>query len=161
VISVASVLRLRCAAMRRLRRAVGVAVIGWIALVVAGREHALQAIGVEIACVHPGTVNPVHPTGDDHAALASEPDVPHAPHEAHVAAPLSDVDVAEAPDADESDDCPVGCSGCACGAAPFAVPTVMAMAARSWSDALFVPRPGSLAPRRTPTELERPPRRRA
>ncbi len=160
MISPASVLRLRSAAMRRLRRVVGVAIVAWIALVVAGREHALQAIGVEIACVHPGSADPVHGADDDHAAPPGD-EHGRAARPAHAAERSVDVDVADAPDADEGDDCPIGCSGCACGAAPFAMPTVTAIASRTWRDAPFVLGSGSVGPRRTPTELDRPPRRRA
>lgn len=129
------------------------AVVAWLTLVLAGREHVLQAVGVELACIHPGETTSPHASTraaeghDGHASHASAPDVDDG-------GPGS-----TAPDADDGDDCPAGCTECACGAAPCAPAATCELAVRPWhleDHGLDGSRAG---PSRSATGLDRPPRR--
>jgi hypothetical protein len=125
-------------------------------MVIAGREHALQAFGLAVACVHPHSGDVGHEVAEE----AHHPE--HRETErAAVASPLLDDggDVATAsPDVDDADECPIGCSSCACGAATFALPAGFTLARRGWLEETFGPGRGRDGPRACTSSLDRPPR---
>jgi hypothetical protein len=138
-----------------LRRWITVALVAWLTIVLAGREHVLQAVGLELACIHPGE------SASPHASTRSSGR--HAGHGEHaIAGPAVDAHDAPAvtaPDVDDGEDCPAGCTECACGAAPCAPAAAFQLDERPWhlqEDRLAGSRAG---PSRSATALDRPPQR--
>jgi len=149
-----------------------VALVAWFSLVLAGREHVLQAVGLELACIHPGDGHPGdgYP-GDGYpgdrastpVSSRAEPGHPgHGQHhakEASASPPDGDAPGTSAQDADEGDDCPAGCTECACGAAPCAPSPSFVVVQQTWHTDRFGRDPSRAGPSRIATALERPPRR--
>lgn len=141
----------------RVGRWVTFVMVAWLSLVLAGREHALQALGVHVACIHPGS-----------SGQASTRDRSSEPLEAHGGRTAADTPPAPAgshevsvstSDAGDGDDCPPNCTDCACGAAPFVPATPLVIAARSFSMHPFASGSPGDGPSRRVATLERPPRR--
>jgi len=129
--------------------------VAWIALVLAGREHTLQALGVEIACVHPGARGDVRTFESK-----DETHGKHAPHQLQSSEDEQDVGLrATSAYAGEGEDCPAGCTDCACGAAPFVPPSPLVIGERAWRDLTFERDLAIDGPARRAASLDRPPRR--
>lgn len=130
-------------------------VVAWIALVLAGREHTLQSLGLEIACIHPGDPRLGHDDARDGGGSEA-----HAAHhaDAHQADAADDDAPLASDDLERGDDCPAGCTDCACGAAPCAPAAPFLLAARTWRVHRFDRDPSRAGPSRDATALERPPR---
>jgi hypothetical protein len=112
-----------------------VGIVGWLMLVLGGREHALQAVGLHLACVHPVVA-------EQQRAAERAPEQRASQHST-----------------DDDDDCPPGCTDCACGAAPFvpAVPVVM-VGKPYLSERDYQRPPTTAGPSCRGLDLERPPR---
>lgn len=134
--------------------------VAWLALVMVGREHVLQAFGIHLACVHPGGApKQSEPTARTHDSHASHGDGHHDGQDAARAAADDDGPTASDHDDDDGDDCPPGCTECACGAAPCepSLPPVMADRLSTFRD--WEALPHLAGPSRDATTLDRPPRR--
>lgn len=139
-----------------MRRWITLAVLAWLSLMLAGREHALAAFGLELACLHPGDTPRAHHAEphEEGAASADHDDALRAPP----GSSTPDHD-ATASDGAGDEDCPPGCTDCACGAAPCAPSTPLGVAARGWTAGLFEVSTTRAGPTQDRVALDRPPRR--
>jgi hypothetical protein len=135
------------------------ALVGWLALVLAGREHALAAVGIHLACVHPGSSSSRVHDATAAGVVAAQPDADVAGGATRAASsPVRGGDEASI-DAAEGDDCPPGCTDCACGAAPCVPPAPSEVAARGWALESFAHESAPPGPTRPALTPDRPPRR--
>ncbi len=140
------------------RRWLTIAMVAWLGLVLAGREHVLQAIGIHLACVHPGgTAAESELSVRTHESHAERGDAKYAADAA--SSTPHDEPIASSHDDGDGDDCPPGCTECACGAAPCAPSMPHILADRLWSFRDWGATPHLAGHSRDATTLERPPRR--
>lgn len=144
---------------RRLARWLQLAIVAWLTLVLTGRDHALQAIGVHLACVHPGAPASTHGAEDDDEHHAAEAPAADDDDRAGDDGASDDAPDARRADLDPGDECPADCTDCACGAAPFATTVALTFATRRYRDQVApAPNRSRAGPTRPTTSLERPPR---